>query len=104
MTQGRSCFQTIGVLDRRVHMRLRVSAAFRIETCLDMCRSATERTHHLIKQRSFHFHQMAALGEAAFPDVGDVFAEGGEAFRLQAAVFGDVIAVGAGGAGPVCES
>ncbi len=70
------------------------------------CRSycATERTHHLIKQRSFHFHQMAALGEAAFPDVGDVFAEGGEAFRLQAAVFGDVIAVGAGGAGPVCES
>ena len=30
---------------------------------------------------------MAALGEAAFVDVGDVFAEGGEAFLLQAAVF-----------------
>ena len=47
---------------------------------------------------------MATLGEAAFADVGDVFAEGGEAFLLQAAVFGGEIAVGPGVAGPVCES
>ena len=43
---------------------------------------------HLVKQRRFHFHQMAALGEAPLLDVGDVFAEGGEAFLPQAAVFG----------------
>ena len=39
-------------------------------------------------QRRVHFHQMLALGEAAFLHVGDVFAEGGEAFLLEAAVFG----------------
>ena len=46
------------------------------------------RAYHLIQQHRFHFHQMTALGEAAFVDVGDVFAEGGEAFLLEAAVFG----------------
>ena len=49
-------------------------------------------THHFVEQRRFHLHQMAALGEAAFVDVGDVFAEGGEAFLLQAAVFGGEVA------------
>ena len=33
---------------------------------------------------------MAALGEAAFVHIGDVFTEGGEAFLLEAAVFGGV--------------
>ena len=51
---------------------------------------ASERTHHLVKERRFHFHQMAALGEAAFVHIGDVFTEGGEAFLLEAAVFGGV--------------
>ena len=37
---------------------------------------------------------MAALGEAAFLHVGDVFAEGGEAFLLETAVFGGEITVG----------
>ena len=47
---------------------------------------------------------MATLGEAAFADVGDVFAEGDDGFQLQAAVFGGEIAGGPGVAGPVCES
>ena len=67
-------------------------------------RHTAKQTHRLIEKRGFHFHQLATLWKAAFVDVGDVFAEGGEAFLLQATVFGGEIAVGPGVAGPVCES
>ena len=55
----------------------------------------SERTTSF-EERRFHFHQMPALGEAAFIYIGDVFAEGGEAFLLEAAVFGGEVAVGFG--------
>ena len=42
---------------------------------------------------------MTPLGEAPFLHVGDVFAEGGDALRLQAAVLGGEIAVSLGMAG-----
>ena len=59
-----------------------------IRSLLAVWRHAADQAHHLLQQRRIHFHQMPVLGEAAFVDIGDVFAEGGEAFLLQAAVFG----------------
>ncbi|MFM1944040.1 MAG: hypothetical protein RI897_3022 [Verrucomicrobiota bacterium] len=46
-----------------------------------------------------HFDEVGALGEAAFLHVGDVFAEGGDAFLLEAAVFLEEVPVGFGVSG-----
>ena len=56
----------------------------------------SNRGDYVLKELFVHFDEVARLREAAGFDVGDVFAEGGDAFALEAAVFLEEVAVGFG--------
>src|SRR5437867_13433126 len=53
----------------------------------------SNRGDYVLKELFVHFDEVARLREAACFDVGDVFAEGGDAFALEAAVFVEEVAV-----------
>ena len=77
---------------------MRGSATSKNQTALQPYR-CPERIQLLIGNR----HHVLRLGIGAGLDVGDEFAVGGDAFALQAFVFGGEVAVGLGVAGAVAR-